>query len=72
MLITGHTDNIGSEAFNQKLSEMRAFRVYQYLIKSGLDEERLEYIGLGETKPFASNDTEKGRAKNRRTEFLIK
>lgn len=72
VLIGGHTDNTGSPAFNQKLSEMRAFRVYQYLIKGGISSSRLEFKGYGEKIPVAPNDNEEGRANNRRTEFEIK
>ncbi|MGC8764556.1 MAG: OmpA family protein [Brevinematia bacterium] len=69
--IHGHTDNIGTKEYNQKLSEKRAEVVMEYLIKNGISPERLKAKGFGETKPIASNSTEEGRAKNRRTEFLI-
>ncbi len=69
--ISGHTDNIGSSDHNQKLSENRAKAVYDYLINEGIDESRLKYAGYGDTYPIASNDSKKGRAKNRRTEFKI-
>jgi outer membrane protein OmpA-like peptidoglycan-associated protein len=69
--ISGHTDNVGSDQANQILSENRAKAVYQYLIANGIDAGRLSYKGYGETQPIAGNDTDEGRAKNRRTEFKI-
>ncbi|MDP2599514.1 MAG: OmpA family protein [Deltaproteobacteria bacterium] len=71
MRIEGHTDNIGSDAYNEKLSQKRAESVRQYLIAKGIAPERLEAAGYGESTPVATNDTELGRAKNRRTEFTI-
>lgn len=69
--IQGHTDNIGSDAFNMTLSEERAKSVFNYLIENGVKAHRLSYKGFGESKPVDTNDTEAGRAMNRRTEFLI-
>lgn len=69
--INGHTDNVGSDDDNQKLSEDRAKSVYQYLIDKGIVADRLAYKGYGETDPVDTNDTEEGRANNRRTEFTI-
>ncbi len=69
--INGYTDNISSAEFNQTLSENRAKAVYEYLISKGVTASRLTYKGFGLKNPFASNDTEEGRAKNRRTEFVI-
>ncbi|HEB62057.1 MAG TPA: tetratricopeptide repeat protein [Bacteroidetes bacterium] len=69
--IIGHTDNVGSESYNLQLSQKRAKAVYDYLISKNIAENRMEYIGYGETKPISSNDTEKGRSKNRRIEFEI-
>ncbi|MCU0821833.1 MAG: PQQ-binding-like beta-propeller repeat protein [Spirochaetes bacterium] len=69
--IRGHTDSTGEEAYNQKLSERRADSVVEYMIKNGISPERLTSVGFGEIKPIASNETEEGRAKNRRTEFRI-
>jgi outer membrane protein OmpA-like peptidoglycan-associated protein len=70
--IEGHTDDIGSEKYNQKLSERRATTVKKYLVKEGgIDAARLTTVGYGETKPVASNKTKEGRAKNRRVEILI-
>ncbi len=71
--IGGHTDNIASAAYNQKLSEKRANSVRQYLIdKFGIDGSRLTAVGYGLTKPAAGNDTEEGRQQNRRVEAVIK
>jgi outer membrane protein OmpA-like peptidoglycan-associated protein len=69
--IQGHTDNIGSEADNLSLSENRAHAVYHHLIQQGINMDRLAYKGFGESRPVESNDTEDGRARNRRTEFVI-
>lgn len=69
--ISGHTDNVGNRQYNQKLSENRAKAVYLYLIENGIDSNRLTYKGYADTKPIASNETETGRAKNRRTEIMI-
>ena len=69
--IEGHTDNVGSDEFNLILSENRAKAVYNYLVNNGIDANRLQYKGFGETSPIATNETEEGRAMNRRTEFVI-
>ncbi|MBQ4032703.1 MAG: OmpA family protein, partial [Paludibacteraceae bacterium] len=69
--IQGHTDNRGSKAYNQGLSERRAKSVVDYLIQHGIAPERLTSKGYGLTKPVASNKTEAGRAENRRTELLV-
>jgi outer membrane protein OmpA-like peptidoglycan-associated protein/Tol biopolymer transport system component len=69
--ISGHTDNTGSKMHNQQLSENRAKAVYDELIKAGLSPGRLAYKGYADSKPIASNNTEEGRSKNRRTEFMI-
>ncbi|MGD0712141.1 MAG: OmpA family protein [Bacteroidales bacterium] len=69
--IHGHTDNVSGADFNLKLSEDRAKSVYEDMIANGIDASRLSYKGFGLTKPVASNDTEEGRAMNRRTEFVI-
>lgn len=70
VLITGHTDNIGNSDENLKLSQQRADAVKTYLVKMGIDGERISTKGLGETKPLDSNGTEEGRKKNRRIEFI--
>jgi outer membrane protein OmpA-like peptidoglycan-associated protein len=67
----GHTDNIGSDEYNEALSLRRAESVYYYLISKGIDEKRMSYKGYGESQPIATNETEEGRALNRRTEFKI-
>jgi len=69
--IIGHTDNTGDEKQNQKLSENRAKAVVDYLISKNIDKSRLSYKGLGSSKPIASNNTEEGKKKNRRVEFII-
>ncbi len=69
--IGGHTDNVGTKVYNQTLSENRAKAVYTYLIKKGIDAKRMSYKGYDFSKPIADNETEEGRAKNRRTEFKI-
>lgn len=69
--IEGHTDNVGSDEFNLILSENRAKAVYNYLVNNGIDADRLQYKGFGKTTPIATNETEEGRAMNRRTEFVI-
>jgi outer membrane protein OmpA-like peptidoglycan-associated protein len=69
--IEGHTDNVGSYQYNINLSQKRAKSVAEYLIAHGIDKKRIEYQGYGYTKPIASNNTEKGRQQNRRTEILI-
>ena len=69
--IEGHTDNVGSEASNQQLSEARAAAVKAFLVAAyGLDETRLEAHGFGPSKPAASNDTPEGRQQNRRVELV--
>ncbi len=69
--IEGHTDNVGGEAKNMRLSQRRAEAVRDILVAKGIAPSRLEAIGYGPTKPLASNKTPKGKAKNRRTEFRI-
>lgn len=69
--VIGHTDSTGSDSYNQQLSERRALAVADYLRSQGVASERLFAIGRGETQPIASNDTESGRAQNRRVEVVI-
>lgn len=69
--IGGHTDNTGSVSYNQQLSEKRAKAVYDYLIRTGIPEARLSYRGYGPSHPVAGNNTETGRARNRRTDFKV-
>ncbi len=69
--ISGHTDNIGSASYNQKLSENRAKSVVSYLTGKGIEKQRMIFKGYGFKQPIASNDTETGRQQNRRTEFKV-
>lgn len=69
--IYGHTDNSGSAADNLTLSKNRAKAVYDYLVSVGISASRLSHEGFGQTKPVAANTSEKGKALNRRTEFVI-
>lgn len=69
--IEGHTDSSGPRSVNQRLSRERAQSVKQYLVDQGIDSSRLTAVGRGESEPVASNDTEAGREKNRRVEFVI-
>ncbi|MEI6765453.1 MAG: OmpA family protein [Bacteroidota bacterium] len=69
--IGGHTDNKGTAEYNQQLSESRSKAVYDFLVAQNIDKKRLSYKGYGMTKPIATNDTEEGRALNRRTEFKV-
>lgn len=69
--IQGYTDNVGDDKSNQVLSENRAHSVYQYIVDNGILKTRLTYAGFGENLPIASNQTAEGRAKNRRTVFVI-
>lgn len=69
--IQGHTDSIGSNAYNKKLSRQRALKVFEYLAENSVPEHRMSIKGYGEEKPIATNETEEGRARNRRTEIKI-
>ena len=69
--IHGHTDKVGNSENNLTLSRDRAKAVNDYLILSGIDNNRLTYKGFGKTKPITDNNTEQGRSLNRRTEFVI-
>lgn len=69
--ISGHTDSVGSDEANQRLSEQRAGSVSNYLSGKGLMRERFEVVGMGERYPVASNDTDSGRAVNRRVEIRV-
>jgi outer membrane protein OmpA-like peptidoglycan-associated protein len=69
--VAGHTDSIGSDAYNQQLSERRANSVAAYLSGHGIDRARMVTIGAGEGHPVASNDSDEGRAENRRVEITI-
>ena len=67
----GHTDNVGADAANLTLSDQRAQAVRDFVIAQGIDASRITAKGYGETKPVATNDTEEGRAQNRRTEVTV-
>jgi OOP family OmpA-OmpF porin len=69
--LAGHTDNVGSESYNQKLSADRAEVVRNALIAKGIDSDRLIARGYGASKPLKANDSEQHRALNRRTEMII-
>ena len=69
--IAAHTDNVGDNKSNLRLSQQRANSVKTYLIKNGIDTNRIVSKGYGEEKPIASNDTEEGKAKNRRVECRV-
>jgi len=69
--ITGHTDSIGSDEYNQDLSERRALSVYSYLVQKGLHPNRMSYEGFGTRKPVAPNNSFLGRSKNRRADIAV-
>lgn len=69
--IGGHTDNEGSDSYNQKLSEGRAASVVNYLASQGIGADRMKSVGYGESRPIDTNKTEEGRAQNRRVEFTL-
>jgi len=71
ILIKGYTDNIGTEKFNLLLSEKRAHKVKEFLVKNGINENRIQTQGFGKKYPIADNNTEKGRSLNRRIEFIL-
>jgi outer membrane protein OmpA-like peptidoglycan-associated protein len=69
--LEGHTDNIGSDEYNQKLSEQRSAAVRDYLVSQGVPSAGLTAIGLGKSEPVAANDTPTGRQQNRRVEMVV-
>ena len=69
IVIQGHTDNRGTAAHNQKLSENRAKSVLEYFVEKGITRERLSAVGFGFSSPAATNETPEGQAKNRRVEL---
>jgi OmpA-OmpF porin, OOP family len=70
--VGGHTDTDGEDAANQALSEKRAQAVVDYLVKAGLPASRFTAVGYGSMQPIAGNDTDDGKAQNRRIEFLVR
>lgn len=68
--IEGHTDNVGNAASNKKLSEDRAAAVKNWLVKNGMRDANLATAGFGDAKPVGDNQTEEGRARNRRVELV--
>ena len=70
--VAGHTDSDGDDNANKALSEKRAQAVADYLVKAGLPPDRLTAVGYGSQQPIATNDTEEGKAKNRRIDFVVK
>jgi OOP family OmpA-OmpF porin len=70
--IAGHTDADGDDGFNQALSEKRAQAVADYLIRAGLPADRFKAMGYGSLQPVAGNDTDEGKAQNRRIEFVVR
>jgi OmpA-OmpF porin, OOP family len=70
--ITGHTDSLGAEDYNQQLSMRRANAVKNYLIERGVNPNIMSTSGMGESSPVASNATREGRSKNRRVEISIR
>jgi outer membrane protein OmpA-like peptidoglycan-associated protein len=68
--VEGHTDNVGSESYNEALSEQRADAVKAYLMAQGVPEDRLGTIGHGEAQPVAKNESDSGRQRNRRVELI--
>ena len=69
--ISGHTDSVGSDAANQRLSEQCAGSVSNYFVGKGLMRERFEVVGMGERYPVADNTNDSGRSKNRRVEIRV-
>ena len=69
IVLQGYTDSIGTDDYNQKLSEKRAQAVYEYFISKGVSSERMQSVGYGESRPIADNSSAQGRALNRRTEI---
>ena len=69
--VIGHTDSVGSDTYNQALSERRASSVAAYLLSQGLAPNKLTSEGKGQSQPVAANETEEGRAKNRRVELHV-
>jgi len=71
VIVVGHTDNVGTDAYNQKLSQRRAEAVKAYMVSLGVAKNRIYTEGKGESEPTADNKTAAGRAKNRRVEVEV-
>jgi OOP family OmpA-OmpF porin len=71
VIATGHTDSVGTDAYNQKLSVRRADAVKKYLVSKGIADNRIQIEGKGESQPVADNKTDDGRAKNRRVQIEV-
>jgi len=71
VIVEGHTDNVGSEEYNQSLSELRAENVMNFLVEQGVTASRLTSIGYGLSRPIADNETKEGKAKNRRVDLIV-
>ncbi|MBV9181041.1 MAG: OmpA family protein, partial [Acidobacteria bacterium] len=69
--VEGHTDSVGSDEYNQQLSEKRAQAVREYFIQQGISSDAIEAHGFGKTQPIASNETVEGRQQNRRVELVL-
>jgi OOP family OmpA-OmpF porin len=69
--VAGHTDSVGTDQYNQGLSERRANSVRDYLVEQGVRASRLTAVGYGENRPVATNDTADGRQENRRVELVV-
>jgi OmpA-OmpF porin, OOP family len=72
VIATGHTDSVGTDAYNQKLSERRAAAVKDYMVSKGIPSAKITTIGKGESQPVATNKTAEGRQKNRRVDIEFK
>ena len=69
--ISAHSDNVGSDDFNLRLSQRRAASVKDYLVQKNINKDRMKSVGYGEQRPIVSNDTEENRTKNRRVELMV-
>ncbi|MFQ5667156.1 MAG: OmpA family protein, partial [Candidatus Binatia bacterium] len=69
--VEGHTDAVGTELYNERLSVRRAEAVFRYLVNHGVAPERMQVVGYGESRPLAANTTAQGRAQNRRVELHV-
>jgi outer membrane protein OmpA-like peptidoglycan-associated protein len=69
--VEGHTDSVGSDEYNQQLSERRADAVRDYIVQQGISAQSIEAKGFGKTDPIASNETTEGRQQNRRVELVL-